>query len=69
LMPSGQIQGVTNIAFPVWGAGKRVVAALNVPYIARIDTAPGPTVAAVKQMQTDICARLSVLLGADDEDM
>jgi len=69
LMPSGQIQGVTNIAFPVWGAGKRVVAALNVPYIARIDSAPGPTVAEVKHMQTDICARLSVLLGADDEEV
>jgi len=66
LMPSGQIQGVTNIAAPVRGAGRRVVAALNVPYIARIDTAPGPAVDAVQRIQADICARLSALLGADE---
>jgi len=66
LMPSGQIQGVTNIALPVWGFGKRVVAAINVPYIARVDAAPGPTVEQVRQIQTDICARLSLLLGADE---
>jgi len=66
LMPSGQIQGVTNIAFPVWGVGKRVVAAINVPYLARIDAAPGPTVEEVKRIQEDICARLSLLLGAEE---
>src|SRR5690606_17652287 len=30
-MPSRQIAGVTNVAFPVFGSGGRVVAAVNVP--------------------------------------
>jgi len=66
VMPSGQTRGVTNIAFPVRGFGDGVVAAINVPYIARIDAAPSPSIEEVKQIQTDICARLSRLLGAQE---
>jgi len=67
LMPSIQTQGVTNIAFPVRGPDQRVVAAITVPYIARIDGAPGPSIEQVKQIQGEICARLSVLLGAEGQ--
>lgn len=67
LMPSAQIQGVTNIAFPVRGPGRRVVAAINIPYIARIDGAHRPTVEQAKEAQTGICARLSHQLGSDEE--
>ncbi|WP_345796453.1 IclR family transcriptional regulator [Castellaniella sp. MT123] len=66
LMPSKQIQGVTNIAFPVHGLNHQVVAAVNVPYIARIDAAAAPSMDVVRQTQADICARLSRLLGADE---
>jgi len=68
LMPSIQTQGVTNIAFPVRGPGQHVVAAITVPYIARIDNAPGPSITQVKHIQGDICARLSRLLGSDNTD-
>lgn len=66
VMPSIQIQGVTNVAFPVRGLGNEVVAAINVPYIARIDGASCPPIDQVKLVQTNICERLSRLLGAQD---
>lgn len=67
VMPSKQIQGVTNIAFPVHGLNHKVVAAVNVPYIARIDAAATPSIEEVKRIQADICARLSRRLGADED--
>ncbi|KAA0892769.1 IclR family transcriptional regulator [Pusillimonas sp. ANT_WB101] len=66
VMPSIQIQGVTNVAFPVRGLGQQVVAAINVPYVARIDGGPCPSIEQVKLVQMDICRRLSHQLGADD---
>ena len=59
MMPSIQIQGVTNIAHPVWGQGQRVVAAINVPHIARIDGTPTPNTEQIKQVLAEICTRLS----------
>lgn len=65
MMPSIQIQGVTNIAFPVWGLGQRVVAAINIPHIARIDGTPTPNKEQIKTVLADISARLSKRLGYD----
>ncbi|SFC30645.1 transcriptional regulator, IclR family [Polaromonas sp. OV174] len=65
MMPSIQIQGVTNIAFPVWGLGQRVIAAINIPHIARIDGTPTPSKEQIKTALADICARLSLRLGYD----
>ncbi len=65
MMPSIQIQGVTNIARPVWGLGQRVVAAINIPHIARIDGTPTPDTAQIKLVLAEICARLSQRLGHD----
>lgn len=65
MMPSIQIQGVTNIAFPVWGLGQRVVAAINIPHIARIDGTPTPNKEQIKTALADISARLSKRLGYD----
>lgn len=59
MMPSIQIQGVTNIAHPVWGQGQRVVAAVNIPHIARIDGTPTPNTEQIKQVLAEICTRLS----------
>jgi DNA-binding IclR family transcriptional regulator len=64
-MPSVQIQGVTNIAFPIRGASGRVVAAVNVPHIARIDGQRRPDVAQIKAIMVDVCDRLSARLGYD----
>jgi DNA-binding IclR family transcriptional regulator len=66
LMRSIQISGVTNIAFPVYGPGRQVVAAINIPHIARIDGAPRPTIEQVKTAQADICERLSRQLGSGE---
>ncbi len=67
MMASKQIQGVTNIAFPVYGLNHRVMAAVNVPYIERIDAAAGPSVEEVRRIAAEICVRLSRQLGAGDE--
>lgn len=67
MMASRQIQGVTNIAFPVHGLNHKVVAAVNVPYIERIDAAAAPTMEQVRQRQAEICARLSRQLGAGED--
>src|SRR5690554_1149963 len=66
-MPSIQIQGITNIAFPVRGAGGHVVAAINIPHIARIDGTPRPGIEQIKVIMTDVCARLSRRLGYDPD--
>ncbi|SHG88749.1 IclR family transcriptional regulator [Pollutimonas bauzanensis] len=66
-MPSIQIQGVTNIAFPIRGIGGRVVAAINIPHIARIDGTPRPDIEQIKEIMANICARLSTRVGFDPQ--
>jgi DNA-binding IclR family transcriptional regulator len=62
-MASRQIRGVTNIAFPVRESSGQVVAAINVPYIERIDDQASPDLDAVKDVVSSIAARLSALMG------
>jgi len=66
-MPSIQIAGVTNIAFPIFGHGGRVVAAINVPHIARIDGTPRPDIGKIKDIMAGICLRLSTRLGYEPD--
>lgn len=66
-MPSIQIQGITNIAFPILGIGGRVVAAVNIPHIARIDGTPRPNIEQIKEIMANVCSRLSTRLGYDPE--
>jgi DNA-binding IclR family transcriptional regulator len=61
--PSRQIRGVMNIAFPVLGVSSNAVAALNIPYIERIDKKVTPSVEQVKEILREIAARLSLLMG------
>lgn len=42
-MESRQIRGVINLSHPVMGANNRMLAALNVPYIERIDKKVNPS--------------------------
>ncbi len=62
-MPSLQIQGITNIAFPVRSIGGKVVAAINIPHIARIDGTPRPNIEQIKVIMADVCGRLSTRMG------
>ncbi len=64
VMQSRQIRGVTNIAYPVTDSVGQVVAALNVPYIERIDEQASPSQEDVKEIVRSITARVSGLMGA-----
>ncbi|WP_375574804.1 IclR family transcriptional regulator [Paracidovorax oryzae] len=63
VMPSRQIRSVTNAAFPILGVGGQVIAALNVPYIERIDAQANPTLDEVKGIVSNIAARISTSMG------
>ncbi|HEX6703153.1 MAG TPA: IclR family transcriptional regulator [Albitalea sp.] len=62
-MPSRQIRGVSNIAFPVRDSAGHAVAALNIPYIERIDKKVTPSIAEAKEALAESAARLSMLMG------
>lgn len=62
-MPSQQIKGVRNIAFPILGQANHVIAAINVPHIERIDQKVTPDVDQVCEIVANIAARLSALMG------
>lgn len=62
-MPSRQIRGVTNVAYPVMGAAGQVIAALNVPHIERIDEKISPDIGQVAELAGETAARLSALMG------
>ncbi len=64
-MPSIQIHGITNIALPIRGIGGRVVAAINIPHIARIDGTPRPDIEQIKEIMANVCGRLSTRIGFD----
>ena len=62
-LQSRQIRGVTNIAFPVLATAGHAIAALNIPYIERIDKKVTPSIAAVNEMLRETAAALSLLMG------
>jgi DNA-binding IclR family transcriptional regulator len=62
-MQSRQIRGVSNIAFPVLGSAGHAVAALNIPYIERIDKKVTPTTGEAKEALAESAAHLSTLMG------
>lgn len=62
-MPSRQIRGITNVAYPVMGAADHVIAAINVPHIERIDQKVSPDIAQVGQIVGNVAKRLSALMG------
>ncbi len=62
-MKSRQIRGVINLSYPVIGANDRMLAALNVPYIERIDKQINPSLDEVQNIVQEISARLSKLMG------
>jgi DNA-binding IclR family transcriptional regulator len=62
-VPSRQMRGVTNIAFPVFGNTGDAIAAVNVPYLERIDQKLDPEFDVVCKHVGDMATRLSALMG------
>ncbi|MGA7814605.1 IclR family transcriptional regulator [Caballeronia sp.] len=62
-VPSRQMRGVTNVAFPVIGNTGDAIAAVNVPYLERIDQKINPEFGDVCRMVGEMAARLSALMG------
>ncbi|MFL9927567.1 IclR family transcriptional regulator [Herbaspirillum lusitanum] len=62
-MESRQIRGVVNLSYPVIGANNSMLAALNVPYIERIDKKINPSLDQVQDIVHEISVRLSALMG------
>src|SRR3954447_7374243 len=60
---SRQTHGVTNIAFPIFGAAAHAHAVLNVPYIKRIDNKITPSITEIKEMLGESATELSLLMG------
>jgi DNA-binding IclR family transcriptional regulator len=63
IVPSRQMRGVTNVAFPVIGNGGDAIAAVNVPYLERIDKKLNPEFEEVCRMVGQMASRLSALMG------
>jgi len=63
IVPSRQMRGVTNMAFPVIGSSGDAVAAVNVPYLERIDKKINPEFDEVCRMVGEMTERLSALMG------
>src|SRR5471032_2487214 len=63
IVPSRQMRGVTNMAFPVIGSSGDAVAAVNVPYLERIDKKINPEFDEVCRMVGEMTGRLSALMG------
>lgn len=63
IVPSRQMRGVTNVAFPVIGSTGDAVAAVNVPYLERIDKKVNPEFDEVCKMVGEMTGRLSALMG------
>jgi len=61
--PSRQMRGVTNVAFPVIGSSGDAIAAVNVPYLERIDKKINPEFDEVCRMVGEMAGRLSALMG------
>jgi len=63
IVPSRQMRGVTYVAFPVIGSTGDAIAAVNVPYLERIDKKVNPEFDEVCRMVGEMAGRLSALMG------
>jgi DNA-binding IclR family transcriptional regulator len=63
IVPSRQMRGVTNVAFPVIGSAGDAIAAINVPYLERIDEKADPQLDDVCTKVEATAKRLSALMG------
>lgn len=61
--PSEQLRGVTNIACPIWGRNRHVVAALVMPYVEGLGAQRGPTLEESRALLIEGAAAVSRSLG------
>jgi DNA-binding IclR family transcriptional regulator len=64
-MPSRQVKGVRNLAYPVFGRYGHAIAALTTPYIDRIDNTKVPSIAEVGVRMKEAAGTLTTLMGLD----
>lgn len=62
-MPSRQVKGVRNLAYPVIGRTGHAIAALATPYIERIDNVPVPSMDEVGARMKKAACTLTSLMG------
>lgn len=63
IVQSRQMRGIVNIAFPVIGSTGDAIAAINVPYLERIDKKVNPECDDVCKQVAAVAAQLSTLMG------
>lgn len=63
LMDSGQVHGVKDIGFPIFDWTGKIVAALVIPYLTRIDGSNKVSIDTATQYLSDSAAEISDLLG------
>ncbi|MDE2394675.1 MAG: IclR family transcriptional regulator [Burkholderiales bacterium] len=61
--PSEQLRGVTNLACPVWGRNRHVVAALVMPYVEGLGAQRGPSLEESRAQLIEGAAAISRSLG------
>ncbi len=62
-MPSRQVKGVKNLAYPVFGRNGHAIASLTTPFIERIDKAPVPAMNEVGEKMKAAAQTLTELMG------
>jgi DNA-binding IclR family transcriptional regulator len=62
-MPSRQVKGVKNLAYPVFGRNGHAIASLTTPFIERIDQAPVPAMNEVGERMKTAAQTLTELMG------
>lgn len=58
---SYQVKGVTNISVPIMGEGNRIVAALTIPFIQRLNSPVG--ISETEDLLCGVCREISVAIG------
>jgi DNA-binding IclR family transcriptional regulator len=61
--PCPAVRGVVTTSHPVLGTSANAVAALNIPFVERVDRSLGPTMEGVREILQEIAMRLSLLMG------
>jgi DNA-binding IclR family transcriptional regulator len=63
-MKSNQFSGVRALSYPIFDVNNHVVAALTVPYVARLDDFERPTASAVQAILCETAAQVNEAMGA-----
>lgn len=62
-MKSNQFSGVRAVSYPIFDTNSHAIAALTVPYLARLDDFERPTASAVQALLADAAAQINSAMG------